>query len=237
MKIRIRFSKQGSLKFVGHLDIMRYFQRVLRRADVKMRYSEGFNPHPVMSFAAPLGVGLTSDGEYVDIEVLESASSAQMISAINDVLTDEMRILSYRLLPDGTPKAMAQVGAADYTVKFYPEKEPEDVLSFMGGLERFLSSTALPVLKESKSGERTVDIRPMIHEFRIEPDMTVKMKVAAGSAANLKPETLMRAYMNSVGLVPAPVSLLINRDELYAGTALDTDKSFISLESFGEDIV
>ena len=70
MKIRIKFAKEGTMKFIGHLDIMRYFQKVMRRADVDIRYSEGFSPHQIMSFAAPLGVGLESRGEYVDIEVL-----------------------------------------------------------------------------------------------------------------------------------------------------------------------
>ena len=57
MKIRIKFSKQGAMKFIGHLDTMRYFQKAMRRADVDIRYSEGFSPHQIMSFAAPLGVG------------------------------------------------------------------------------------------------------------------------------------------------------------------------------------
>ena len=79
MKIRIKFSKQGAMKFIGHLDTMRYFQKAMRRADVDIRYSEGFSPHQIMSFAAPLGVGLTGSGEYLDIEVLSTDSSAEMV--------------------------------------------------------------------------------------------------------------------------------------------------------------
>ena len=62
MKIRIKFSKYGNMKFIGHLDVMRYFQKAIRRADVDIRYSGGFSPHQIMSFAAPLGVGITSNG-------------------------------------------------------------------------------------------------------------------------------------------------------------------------------
>ena len=69
MKIRIKFRKYGALKFVGHLDMMRYFQKALKRAGIDMKYSEGFNPHMIMSFAAPLGVGVTSTGEYFDMEL------------------------------------------------------------------------------------------------------------------------------------------------------------------------
>ena len=83
MKIRIKFSKQGNMRFIGHLDIMRYFQKAMRRADVDIRYSEGFSPHQIMSFAAPLGVGLTGSGEYLDIEVLSTESSGRLVERLN----------------------------------------------------------------------------------------------------------------------------------------------------------
>ena len=77
LKIRIRFSKQGPIKFVGHLDMVRYFQKVMRRANVDIVYSQGFSPHQKMSFASPLSVGVTSQGEYFDIEVNSSESSKE----------------------------------------------------------------------------------------------------------------------------------------------------------------
>ena len=86
MKVRIKFRKQGNMKFIGHLDIMRYFQKVMRRADVDIRYSEGFSPHQIMSFAAPLGVGLTSNGEYMDIEVLSTDDSKTMVRRMNETM-------------------------------------------------------------------------------------------------------------------------------------------------------
>ena len=89
MKIRIKFAKEGEMKFIGHLDMMRYFQKVMRRANVNIRYSEGFSPHQIMSFAAPLGVGLTSRGEYVDIEALSKDSSQEMLRRINAAMTEE----------------------------------------------------------------------------------------------------------------------------------------------------
>ena len=88
MKIRIKFAKEGTMKFIGHLDVMRYFQKVMRRADVDIRYSEGFSPHQIMSFASPLGVGMESRGEYVDIEVLSTDSSKEMLRRINGAMTE-----------------------------------------------------------------------------------------------------------------------------------------------------
>ena len=69
MKIRIKFSKTGTMKFIGHLDTMRFFQKVMRLSGIDICYSEGYRPHQIMSFASPLGVGVESLGEYLDIEV------------------------------------------------------------------------------------------------------------------------------------------------------------------------
>ena len=100
MKIRIKFAKQGTMKFIGHLDVMRYFQKAMRRADVDIRYSEGFSPHQIMSFASPLGVGLTSVGEYMDIEVHSTDSSAEMERRLNEAMVEGFQVLSWRRLPD-----------------------------------------------------------------------------------------------------------------------------------------
>ena len=110
MKIRIKFSKEGTMKFIGHLDIMRYFQKVMRRADVDIRYSEGFSPHQIMSFAAPLGVGVESLGEYVDIEVHSTDSSCEMVRRIGNAMADGMQVLSYRRLPDTSRSEERRVG-------------------------------------------------------------------------------------------------------------------------------
>ena len=69
MKIRIRFMKRGTMQYVGHLDLMRLFQKVFRRSGFDVAYSNGFNPHQQMSFASPLGLGLTSIGEYLDVSL------------------------------------------------------------------------------------------------------------------------------------------------------------------------
>lgn len=92
MKIRIKFSKQGATKYIGHLDLMRYFQKAMRRADIAIRYSEGFSPHQIMSFAAPLGLGLTGSGEYLDIEVTAASSSAEMEERLNAVMAEDIKI-------------------------------------------------------------------------------------------------------------------------------------------------
>ena len=92
MKIRIKFRKYGVMKFIGHLDIMRYFQKAIRRANIDICYSSGFSPHMIMSFAAPLGVGITSDGEYFDIEVNSTKSTEESIKVLNETMADGVEV-------------------------------------------------------------------------------------------------------------------------------------------------
>ena len=88
LKIRIKFSKHGAMKFIGHLDMMRFFQKVLRRAEIDIAFTEGFSPHMVMSFALPLGVGMTSDSEYVDIEIKTPISTREALERLNSVMVE-----------------------------------------------------------------------------------------------------------------------------------------------------
>ena len=79
MKARIKFRKYGVMRFIGHLDVMRYFQKAMRRAEIPIAFTGGYSPHMIMSFAQPLGVGVTSDGEYLDIELKEDIDPGQAI--------------------------------------------------------------------------------------------------------------------------------------------------------------
>ena len=85
MRVRIRFEKTGIMRYVGHLDLMRFFQKAVKRSGLPIRYSEGFNPHQIMSFASPLGVGITSDGEYMDL-TLSAEMSCDEISTYQILL-------------------------------------------------------------------------------------------------------------------------------------------------------
>ena len=158
MKIRIKFRKWGSMKFIGHLDMMRYFQKVMRRADVDIRYSEGFSPHQIMSFAAPLGVGITSDGEYFDIEVYSTKSSEEMIKDMNATMVDGVEITGYVALPDNAKPAMSIVVAADYVLSYKEGyKAPYSVEEWKTKVdELFISQKSFTIIKKTKKSETTV---------------------------------------------------------------------------------
>ena len=229
MKIRIKFSKQGAMKFIGHLDTMRYFQKVMRRADVDIRYSEGFSPHQIMSFAAPLGVGLTGSGEYLDIEVLSTDSSVEMVKRLNETMVEGVEVLSYRLLPDNAENAMSIVLRDDYENGLSITAE-----EFYTGILDFIENGNLNIVKKTKKGEKEMDLKPLIYEaHRVADGNGLFLQLSSGSAANVKPELVLEAYCKSLGKEYPQFAFRINREEVYADAG---EHDFVTLESFGEEI-
>lgn len=248
MKIRIKFAKQGTMKFIGHLDVMRYFQKAIRRADIDIRYSEGFSPHQIMSFAAPLGVGITSNGEYVDIEVHSTGTTAEMLERLNAVMAEGFEIAEYKLLPDTAANAMSSVAAADYTLTFRPGYEPEEESAeeWFKKLTAFFDQPQVMVLKKTKKGEKEMDLKPLIYDLGViagndAAQSQLFMKISTGSASNIKPELLLDAYYEALGKERSPFAFMVQREEVYADQASEHEReqgihSFIPLGALGQDI-
>ncbi|MDD2957853.1 MAG: TIGR03936 family radical SAM-associated protein [Lachnospiraceae bacterium] len=243
MKVRIKFAKQGAMKFIGHLDVMRYFQKALRRADIDIAFSEGMSPHMIMSFAAPLGVGLTSDGEYVDIEIKTPITTAEALEKLNKVMADGMTILDFRQIEEGkASKAMSLVAAADYTVKFRkgcepvgkknPEDGPAGKMDWQSDISGFFARKSIVITKQTKKGESEVDIRPMIYQMSVNAGV-VSMQLATGSVANLKPELVMEAYAKFKGFELPEFALEVNRREVYADLGQNGKRRLVSLNDLG----
>ena len=178
MKTRFRFTKTGSIKFIGHLDCMRFFQKALRRAKMDVAYSQGFNPHQIMSFASPLSVGLTSDGEYIDIEFvsLPSEDPNEVVNYLNTCMTDELFVTEMKVLPDKSKTSMALLHACDYmiTVKkedcFWQNMENKEggaagEFSLPEMFEAFMQQPQIIILKKTKKSEKEMDIKPYIQQY------------------------------------------------------------------------
>ena len=239
MKIRIKFRKWGSMKFIGHLDMMRYFQKVMRRADVDIRYSEGFSPHQIMSFAAPLGVGITSDGEYFDIEVHSTKSSAEMIADMNKTMVDGVEITGYVALPDNAKTAMAIVAAADYVLSYKEGYEvPFSVEEWKAHVaELFTKQKTFTIIKKTKKSERQIDLKPLVYAFDvIEEDgkPAFYINVSTGSVDNIKPELLLASMYEKLGLEYNESAIAIHRKDVYAID--EKTKKYVSLLDLGEII-
>ncbi len=235
MKVRIKFSKHGPVKFIGHLDIMRYFQKAMRRADIDIKYSEGYSPHQIMSFAAPLGVGLTSNGEYMDIEVNSMTDCQTMMNQLNKVMAEGVLILECHRLDERAKNAMSLVAAADYTLTFRAGKQPDDVNDFYDGLSDFADQDHIFTVKKTKKGEKEVDIKSSIYKLSVN-EQTIFMKVSAGSTDNLKPELLMEAYYQWRDFTYPEFAFQIQREEVYGNTGDENHKILVPLGLIGESI-
>jgi radical SAM-linked protein len=148
-ELRFRFEKRGRSAFLSHLDVMRTFQRAFVRAEIGVRHSEGFNPHPKMSIALPLQLGCESVCEVLDVSVLEGP--ADMTSALNAALPEGLHVLSASL----QERPVREIAWAEWRISLPSEGEAEEA-------ERILRFPSLPVEKKTKRGLGTLDIAPHV---------------------------------------------------------------------------
>ena len=234
MKLRVKFKKTGAVRYIGHLDTMRFFQKVMRRADIDIKYTTGFSPHQVMSFAQPLSVGIESMGEYMDIDVGFYEGEEAFLNKVNASSVPGMECLSVNILPDNAENAMASVKSAEYNVKIKPDKCPDGLKELLDSdssvistkINAFLESPAILIKKEGKNGLREVDIRPGIYRFEF-ANGVFNMLLDASSGGNIKPLQVMQAFLT------LPSGEELNPDALHI-TRLDmfTD-NFVSLGNVG----
>lgn len=223
MKIRIKFRKYGNLKFIGHLDLQRFFQKCVRRAGIDVAYTAGFSPHQIMSFAAPLGIGLESNGEYMDMEVCSFSGSADTVRRLNEAGVEGIEVLSAKVLPEGAGNAMASVAAAGYTIHFREGREPD--FNWKEKLETFFQKESIFITKETKKSTMEMDIRPGIYAWKLDGD-ALYLLVDASSAGNIKPGMVVDAFLAENGEQLKENALLICREETY----MEADETFDAIQ-------
>lgn len=165
MNIRVCFSKFDRLRFLGHLDVMRFFQRAIARSGLPIAYSNGFHPHMILSFAQPLALSMTSDGEYFDCELTaDSVDPADVRERLQKEMCDGFFINSVTVLPEREPNTKKQTGMSQIAGAMYlcePLSGCEEIL--MQSVRALAKSKSCTVLKQAKNGERMVDVRSGIH--------------------------------------------------------------------------
>ncbi len=175
--VRVKFTKVGSLQFISHLDLNRTMKTVLVRAKIPIRYTEGFNPHPKMAFALPLSIGAESVCELLDFKIDEPLSFEEIRNRMNEALPPEMRVLE---VYEPTTK-FTDIAYAEYALESASPFSTEP-------LER----DRLVVTKRTKSGEKEVDIKPLIG-FWEKTGNRLTCRLCADSTRFLNPEALASA--------------------------------------------
>ena len=217
IKLRMKFTKHGPIRFLGHLDVMRYVQKAIRRAEIDIKYSEGYSPHQILSFAQPLSVGSTTDGDYMDMTLVSAESADAVMDALNDAMNEGIEIIAVTELPEKCENAMTSVAAAEYLISFRTGKEPSFSLSET--MESFMSQDSIPAVKKTKNGEKTIDIKPLIYKWEVTADNKLHVLLSAGSASNLKAALLMDCIYKYAGEEMKDFAAVYHRIDTYLAGA------------------
>ncbi|HYH03047.1 MAG TPA: TIGR03936 family radical SAM-associated protein [Bacillota bacterium] len=203
VEYRLRFSKEAHFKFLSHLELVKTFERALRRAEIAVAYSEGFHPHPQLSFGPALAVGLSSIDEYFDLELLKEYTPEELMSRLNPVLPSGLQVTAVRRCLNHVKPLNAIINRAAYIVELSVDAAimPEITAAF----EALLNRTEILVTRTNKNGTKTVDIRPWLHNLKTEIVAETKLQLRLtgeiGSGGNLRPEELL-------DLITHPVEVL-----------------------------
>jgi radical SAM-linked protein len=161
-RLRLKFGRGEELKFLSHLDLMRLWERALRRAGLPLAYSEGFTPHPQIALAAPLLVGVTSDVELMDVSLSRWVSPQSFVTQIEKQLPCGIVLLEVRPVGVEIPSLQSQVRFVEYRVEVETEAGREKVDS---ALKSFLLRKDLPWHHHRDTGDRYYDLRALVDDI------------------------------------------------------------------------
>lgn len=197
--VRLKFRKVGSLQYISHLDLQRTFNRVITRACIPVWYTKGFNPHAKLVFSTPLSVGAQSEYEFLDIRIDREMSCREIMDRLNVELTDELRILeAYPPVSD-----FSEIAWASYEIGIHCETPCG---AQEAKLQRLLTESSLLLTKKTKSGEKEIDVIPLIRSVKTkyeegEDVLRLSVILRATTGEYLNPELLITGIKNKLGLL------------------------------------
>ena len=207
-RVRIRFGKFDALRYMGHLDLATTWERTLRRADMPLEYTQGFNPRPRLQFAAALPLGLTSEWEYLDVWLtarLEDDFPQGWVARLQEKAPDGLRIYSLADVPIRAPALPPQVTSAEYVLTPRdPALTPDDLRT------RAAALLARPHIERTRR-KKSYDLRPLIYDLHMDEEGRLIAWLSAGEKANARADELIDA----LGLTLAQVHA--HRLRLYMG--------------------
>lgn len=202
MRLAVRFTKGAPVRFVSHLDVQRLFQRAFRRAKLPLAYSQGFNPHPLVSFATALSVGMTSMGEYLDVTLTEYMPPESFIDAVSTVLPKGIEIVEAFDMGESRKSLTSAMRSASYMAEVKFEKSV-DADAVKSALNELLSGEIV-VMKKTKGGIKPTDIRPMVISVdvcEVEGQRAeIKLKGVLSAEGGLNPDMFLKELYNKLGV-------------------------------------
>ena len=219
MRYLIKFTKEENIKFISHLDVLKTIQKNIRRAELPIEYSKGFNPHMSTSIAQPLSVGVYSCGEYMDMVLEREMDENEIIDRLNKTAPSGIKYISALAIPyvEGekkVPQAMAMIDAARYTIKV----KYSDVSTLEKEMNELISKDEWNTIKKSKKGEREVNLKSIIKEFNFwikDEVLVLNVLISTGSREHLSADLLVKYIQENTSNALVDSFVAIKREEMY----------------------
>jgi radical SAM-linked protein len=184
LRVRVRFSKQGDLRLIGHRDLMRCLERLFRRGGLPLSFSEGFHPKPRMSFPLALAVGIEGDDEVMELELAETTTAAELLRRLAPHAPPGLAFRAVEVLPEGSKKASVR------SVTYEAPIPPPEQAGMGERIERLLAAASWPI--ERARGRAAIDLRPLLSELTFDRGV-LKMRLRIDSRGSVGPREVLAA--------------------------------------------
>ncbi|MFC1683383.1 TIGR03960 family B12-binding radical SAM protein [Candidatus Zixiibacteriota bacterium] len=193
-KMRIRYSKLPPVQYLSHLDLIRAFERSIRRAELPIAYSEGFHPHPKIAFGPPLPLGLTSTAEFLDMQ-FDRPLRGDLVNRLSGSMPAGLKILAATAIFRKTQSLAAAINVAEYRADLDGVEIPENLDQILDGL---LAAEHLPIKRSFPRETKEVDIRGKLLDLRLEEmGRVLKMRLRTGEGGHVRPQEILRLILPS----------------------------------------
>lgn len=217
VKLRLKITKGEEIRLISHLDYARTLERAIRRANIPVQYTEGFNPHMKISFASALAVGLTSTAEYIDIELKDAVDCAVVMRQLQNQLPPGIEVLAKRKLLGKTPALMAVVNRASYVVNIPADKIRQEKIE--QSIQKFNSADIVSYTKTSPKGTRTIDVKEFLsedlHADYLKEAVKIFLNIAITPTGSVKPGEVLASLTGQAAIESNIQNASIERTGIY----------------------
>ena len=223
MRMLAVFEKGERIRHIGHLDIQRSVQRGLRRSGLPVAYSNGFNPHILITFASALSTGACGTREIMDVTMAEEVTAEEFLERMNKAMPPEMRLSEARVLDQKHPALMASLRAAKYDLLI---RDPEQAEKLAAAIPGMMAKETVMAMRKTKTALKECDIKPLIHELKSEGQHILATLTLTEREA-CKPGMLIEALSREAG-IEGEIRMLITRTALLG---MDEAEKLVPLET------
>ncbi len=211
----LKFAKTGYMRYISHLDLLRLFKRMFRTGGIEIKYSQGFNPHPKLTFAQPLSLGYSGTGELLDFETVRPYDPDEILNILAGQAPEGIDMIACRKIDIKAPSLASAAKSARYIIKI----PLDDKMNVRKIAEDYMAQEKIEAMKRQKKDKslKQVDIKPMIRGFSAESDgsgIELDTLLDCGSSSNCSPELVIDSFCKFAGIKTPRYEISVERTEI-----------------------